>query len=188
MPDLPFSLDLDIVIAARRDTVFRFFTDPARWATWWGAGWRIEPRPGGEILIVYPGGSTAHGAVVEIQPPERIVFTYGYDGPNTPIPPGGSRVTITVSEVAGGSRVQLRHDVATDAVRDEHVAGWRHQMAVFANAVMTEHAAGAAATIDRYLAAWSESDPTARRAALAATCSDDVVYRDRFGFSIGRDD
>jgi len=27
-----------VVIAARRDTVFRFFTDPERFAAWWGAG------------------------------------------------------------------------------------------------------------------------------------------------------
>jgi hypothetical protein len=61
-------------------------------------------------------------------------------------------------------------------------------MGVFGDVVTTEQHAGAEALIDRYLAAWSERDPAARRVALAATCSDDVVYRDRFGFATGRDD
>lgn len=92
MTDLPFSVDREIVICATRATVFRYFTDSERWAAWWGAGSRIDPRPGGEVLIRYPGGASAQGTVVEIAPPERIVFTYGYDRADTPIAPGGSRV------------------------------------------------------------------------------------------------
>ena len=48
---LPHSLDRTIVIRARRETVFRYFTDSLRWAKWWGAGSMIDPefttgRPG----------------------------------------------------------------------------------------------------------------------------------------------
>jgi uncharacterized protein YndB with AHSA1/START domain len=185
---MTFPIDRDIVICATRETVFRYFTDPERWARWWGAGSRIDPRPGGEIFIRYPEGSTAQGTVVEIAPPERIVFTYGYDRPDTPILPGASRVTITVTDAPGGTRVRLQHDVASEAIRDQHVAGWRYQMGVFGNVVMTEHDAGATATIDRYLAAWSERDDAARLAALEAACADAVVYQDRFGFTGGRAD
>jgi uncharacterized protein YndB with AHSA1/START domain len=186
--NLPFSLDREVIICAKRDTVFRYFTDSERWARWWGAGSRIDARPGGEMLIVYPGGTTAQGTVELVEPVERFVFTYGYDRPNTPIPPGGSRVTITLTEVPTGTRVVLRHDVETAAVRDEHVAGWRYQMSVFADVVTRELAANATPTIDRYFALWSERDATARRAALAELCSDGVVYRDKFGYASGRDD
>lgn len=188
MMELPFAVDREIVISATRATVFRFFTDPARWASWWGAGSTIDPRPGGAVLIRYPGDTTASGTVVELAPPERIVFTYGYDRPGAPIAPGASRVTITVTEVPGGTRVQLRHDVATEALREEHRAGWRYQMGVFGNLVTTEQHAGTAALVDRYFAAWSDKDATTRRAALEATCADDIVYRDRFGFSTGHAD
>jgi uncharacterized protein YndB with AHSA1/START domain len=189
MSNLPFSIDRDIVIAASRETVFRYFTDNERWAKWWGSGSRIDPKPGGAMLICYPGGKlTAQGEVVEITAPERIVFTYGYDREDHAIAPGASLVTITVTEVPGGSRVRLRHDVATEAIRAEHVAGWRYQMGVFANVVMNEHDADATTTIDRYLGAWSLTDPAERAAALAASCTDDVLYRDRFGFATGRVD
>jgi uncharacterized protein YndB with AHSA1/START domain len=186
--NLPFSLDREVVICATRATVFRYFTESERWARWWGAGSRIDARSGGEMLIVYPGGNTAQGTVELVEPVDRIVFTYGYDRPGTPIPPGGSRVTITLTEVPGGTRVVLHHDVATEAARDEHVAGWRYQMAVFADVVTRDLFAGQAGTIDSYLALWSEREPGARRTALAALCTPDVVYRDRYGCASGRDD
>ena len=186
--NLPFSLERDVVICATRETVFRYFTESERWARWWGAGSRIDAQPGGELLIVYPGGSTAQGTVELVEPVERIVFTYGYDRPNTPIPPGGSRVTITLTEVRGGTRVVLHHDVATEAIRNEHVAGWRYQMSVFADVVTRELAEPTAAAIDRYFAVWSERDPTARRATLAEIVSKDVVYRDKYGNASGLDD
>ena len=47
---LPYRLDRTIVIRASRETVFAFFTDSDRWASWWGAGSRIEGRPGGRML------------------------------------------------------------------------------------------------------------------------------------------
>ena len=183
--ELPFRVERDIVICATRATVFRYFTDSERFAAWWGAGSRIDPRPGGAMRIVYPGGSTAEGEVLEVVPGERIVFTYGYDRPDTPIAPGASRVTVTLSDGPGGTRVLLRHDVTDAATRDGHIAGWRYQMAVFGHVVASEQHAGADAVIDGYLAAWSETDAAARRAALAAGCTEDVAYRDRYGIASG---
>ena len=186
--NLPFSLDRDVLIAARLDTVFRFFTDSERWARWWGAGSRVDARPGGEALIVYPGGNTASGIVEIVEPVERFVFTYGYDKPGAPIPPGGSRVTITLTEEAGGTRVTLRHDVATEELRAQHLAGWRYQMGVFADVATAELNAAMTAAVDRYFALWSERDAAARRAALAEVCSESIVYRDKFGHTRGQGD
>jgi uncharacterized protein YndB with AHSA1/START domain len=54
---LEHSLERTLTILARRETVFRFFTDSERWARWWGAGSTVDPRPGGPIRILYPGAS-----------------------------------------------------------------------------------------------------------------------------------
>ena len=35
---LAHRLDRTLVIQARRETVFQFFTDTPQWAAWWGAG------------------------------------------------------------------------------------------------------------------------------------------------------
>ena len=37
MPELDQTLDRDLTIRARRETVFRYFTDSERFAKWWGA-------------------------------------------------------------------------------------------------------------------------------------------------------
>jgi len=34
MPELPYRLDRTVVIHAKPEAVFRFFTDSARWASW----------------------------------------------------------------------------------------------------------------------------------------------------------
>jgi uncharacterized protein YndB with AHSA1/START domain len=71
-------LDRTLVIHAPRDIVFRFFTDTPRWASWWGAGSTIDPRPGGRMFIRHPNGAEVTGEVLELQTPEQIVFTFGY--------------------------------------------------------------------------------------------------------------
>ena len=134
MTTLTHRIDRDLLIKAAPAIVFSFFTETPRWAAWWGAGSEIDPRPGGRMKICYPGGREATGEVIEVTPPTRIVFTYGYvDGQM--IPPGGSRVTIDLQPVGAATRLRLTHDVANEQVRDSHVQGWRYQLSLFANIV-----------------------------------------------------
>lgn len=93
MTALDHTLNRTVVIAAPPETVFRFFTDPARWAAWWGAGSTVDPRPGGRVYVRYPNGVEASGEVLEIATPERFVFTFGYAS-GKPMPPGATRVSI----------------------------------------------------------------------------------------------
>ena len=143
-----------VVIAARRDTVFRFFTDPDRFAAWWGAGSTIDARPGGRVYIRYPGDVEVLGDVIEVSPPDRLVFTYGFAS-GKPIPPASSRVTITLSSQGALTRLHLAHEFSDAAVRDEHVQGWRYQLSVFANLVANDLHHDAQAIVDAWFAAWN---------------------------------
>ena len=69
MTTLAHQLDRTIVIGAPPAAVFRYFTDPARWAAWWGAGSTIDARPGGRVLVKYPNAVEASGEVIAITPP-----------------------------------------------------------------------------------------------------------------------
>jgi uncharacterized protein YndB with AHSA1/START domain len=184
---LPFRLDREIVIAAPRDLVFRYFTDNERWARWWGAGSTIEASPGGAVLIRYPNGVEAAGHVVTVDPPHSIAFTYGYSS-GAPIPAGASLVTIRLAEDARGTRVRLSHEFADDAVCSQHVQGWRYQMAVFGNITANEAFAGASDLVDGWLAAWSEPDSARREATLDRVASADISFRDQFSLVAGLDD
>jgi uncharacterized protein YndB with AHSA1/START domain len=187
MNGLDHALERTLVIAARRETVFRYFTDAERFAAWWGKGSTIEPRPGGRVHVRYPNGIVGGGEVREVSPPERIVFTYGYES-GEPIPIGASRVTVTLEATKDGTRLHLRHELPTASSRDQHVQGWRYQLAVFANVVAADEHARADDRVDRFFAVWQEPAASARRAALAAICTEDLVFRDAFSCTAGIDD
>jgi len=190
MRDRDFSIERAIVIGAPRETVFRYFTDSERFAAWWGAGSSIDPRPGGAVRIRYPNAVMASGSVVEIEPPARIVFTYGYEGEGKPIAPGGSTVTVILTSERGGTRVALTHacENVDPAVGAEHVQGWRYQMAVFANIVSREAQAGAADRIDAFFAAWNAPEPDERIRLLAGCATRDVAFRDAHSCTTGTED
>jgi uncharacterized protein YndB with AHSA1/START domain len=188
MTTLGYVLERTIVIGATRSTVFRYFTDSRRFAEWWGQGSSIEGRPGGSLRIRYPNGVTASGQVLEIVTDERVVFTYGYDDPAKPIPPGGSRVTVTLEDRPDGTLLTLRHELPDAATRDEHLQGWRYQLALFANVAAREQHAGLADLVDRYFSLWSEPSAGRREAELRAVAAEDVSFKDPFGCTAGRDD
>ena len=177
---LPHRLERTILIQASPETVFRFFTDSARWASWWGPGSTIDSRPGGHLLIRYPGGIEAIGEVVEILPPHRLVFTYDFAS-GAPIPPGASRVAIHLEAMDSGTRLRLTHEFAEAGVRDHHVQGWRYQLSLFANVVADEAHADAANLVDAWFAVWSEPDEAARESTLGRVASATLRFRDRFG-------
>jgi uncharacterized protein YndB with AHSA1/START domain len=179
MHELPYQLERTIIIKAMPETVFRFFTDSARWAGWWGAGSTIDARPGGKVYIRHPGGVETVGEVLEVSEGKRIVFTYGY-GSGKPIPPGGSQVTIRLEPDEGGTRLYLLHEFAEAGARDEHVQGWRFQLSLFSNVVANEVYADAASSIDSWFRGWAIADDRVREESLAKIAAPGVQFRDRF--------
>ncbi len=187
MPELTHLLERTIVIQAARSVVFRYFTDSAHWAAWWGAGSTIDARAGGRVLIRYPNGVQVLGEVTEIAEPERIAFTYGYES-GQPIPPGSSQVTIRLEAVKDGTRLHLTHAFAEAEVRDQHIAGWRFQLSVFANRVANDVHAGAAGLVDAWFASWVIGDGAERLRSLDAVAAPGIRFRDRYACIDGHAD
>ncbi len=180
-------LERRVIIRAPRETVFAFFLESERFARWWGEGSEIDPRPGGRVLICYPGGTRAGGEVLEIDAPNSIKFSFGYES-GEPIGAGASQVSISLSDHHGGTLVQLEHCFDDSAARDAHVAGWRYQLSVFANVVTAELASGFQEKVDAWFAAWAERDSTRRARQLAVCCSDEFSFRDAYGCILGIED
>lgn len=187
MDALPYRLERKINIRAQPETIFRYFTDSTRWASWWGAGSTIDARPGGAVRVLHPGGIEALGEVLEVESPRQIRFTYGYAN-GQPIPAGASRVTLRLEPHEGGTRLHLLHEFADPAACEAHVQGWRYQLSVFANVVADEVHSGAGRIIDGWFAAWSAEDETARAAALREVAGDEVRFRDRYSMVEGHAD
>jgi uncharacterized protein YndB with AHSA1/START domain len=188
MNPLAHTLERTLTLSARRETVFTYLSASIRFATWWGAGSSIDPRPGGAVRIRHPNGVTASGEVLEIDPPRRMVFTYGYDDPAKGLVPGGSRVTLTLDEVSAGTILQLRHDLPDAASRDAHVPGWRFQLSLFANVATREAHADAGVTIHHFFTAWNTPDRQARQTLLATAATPGVTFLDAYAAVTGLDD
>jgi hypothetical protein len=116
-----------------------------------------------------------------------VVFTFGYES-GRPVPIGASRVSITLEETVPGTVLRLRHELPTSEARDQHVQGWRYQLAVFATVVAKEAHAGVAALADRFFALWGEADVEKQRAEIAAISVDHLVFRDPYSCVEGPDD
>ena len=184
---LPYQLDRTVTIRAPRETVFQFLTDTPRWAAWWGAGSTIDARPGGHMYIRHPDGTEVSGDVLEIDPPNRIVFSFGFVK-GTPIPVGGSKVTIRLDANRAGTLLSLTHEFGDEVARDEHVQGWRYQLALFGNLVADDSNTGAGAAVDGWFAAWSEPDAARREAMLDRLATEEVRFKDRFSLIDGLSD
>jgi len=117
-------VEVSLHIAAQPETVFPYFTDPDRYALWMGSDATIEPEPGGSYSIRMRDGIEAAGEFIEVDPPRRVVFTWGWTHDRA-VPPGSTRVVVTLQREHGGTRVVLRHhDLPDDGQRDHHRRGW----------------------------------------------------------------
>lgn len=119
-------VDMSIRIEAEPAAVFEFFTDPEKMVRWKGSKALLDPRPGGEYRVDVNDLQIAVGEYVEVVPPERVVFTWGWEG-NDGIPPGSTRVEITLTADGDGTVVRLVHtDLPTEEAAAQHGQGWTH--------------------------------------------------------------
>ncbi len=184
---LPHHLARSLVIRATPEIVFSFFTSDESWASWWGPGSTISSQPGGPLTIRYPNGTEVIGQVLEVSPPHRLVFTYGYAS-GQPVAQGASRVSIELAPHPEGTLLSLRHYFSDASVRDQHIPGWRFQLSLFANTVANAAFSHAADTVDRWFAVWAIADDAARLAAFASLACPHVRFRDRYSSLEGVDE
>jgi uncharacterized protein YndB with AHSA1/START domain len=69
-------------------------------------------------------GVEAAGEFVEVDPPRRLVFTWGWTHDDA-VAPGSTRVVVTLEAENGGTRVVLRHHGLPDEPQlTHHREGW----------------------------------------------------------------
>jgi uncharacterized protein YndB with AHSA1/START domain len=116
-------------IKASPATVFSFFTDRDRWLSWQGITAEIDPRPGGVFRMNVRGDGWASGRFVAVEPPHRIVFTWGWEGDDSPVPPGSSTVEIILeADGEDGTQLTLVHRGLPLPALDIHRDGWNHYL------------------------------------------------------------
>ncbi len=134
----------EIVIDASPATIFGFLTVPEKHVEWNGTSAELDPRPGGVYRVLAGGLHQAAGEYVEVAPNERVVFTFGWDQPDHPIPAGSTRVEIQLIPEGDKTRVRLTHVGLPDDAVSDHTAGWDHYLGRLASV-----AAGGTVDADR---------------------------------------
>jgi uncharacterized protein YndB with AHSA1/START domain len=119
-------LEVEARVQASPETVFSYFTDPDKYRRWMGAQAELDPRPGGIYRVNVDGRNFVRGHFVEIEPPSRLVITWGWED-DPAIPPGSTTVEIRLIEDGDGTIVRIRHSgLPNEPARKQHEEGWRH--------------------------------------------------------------
>jgi uncharacterized protein YndB with AHSA1/START domain len=125
-------LKLSRFIAAKREKVFQAWTRPALMQQWFCpvdmsvARAEADPRVGGHYRVEMKKQSgelhTTYGVYREIIPGEKLVFTWGWEGPDR----HETQVTIELRDKDNGTELVLIHErFADQESADHHAKGWR---------------------------------------------------------------
>ena len=120
--------------ASPRERVFRAWTEPEALKRWWcPPGWtpaeiEVDLRVGGAYRIGMrriDGGTPVYvrGRFLEVRAPEKLVYTWRWDGAFEDLPE--TLITVEFLNVAGATEVVLQHEGFPDlTLRQQHRSGW----------------------------------------------------------------
>ncbi len=121
-------IEVETRVKARPDAVFPYFTDPTLYRRWMGDEADLEARAGGTYRVRIAGRPAIEGTYLVVEPPHRLVFTWGWVG-SEDVPPGSSIVEVTFVPEGEATVIRLVHrGLPSDVARAEHTDGWRHYL------------------------------------------------------------
>ena len=120
-----FTTEVDL--PASPEEVFRHLTDPAAMIRWMGQHATLKPVPGGAFEVDI-NGVPVRGQYLEIDPPRRVLVSWGVAG-NASMPPGATEVEFTLTAIPAGTRLRLVHRGLSAGQEGIHASGWQHFLA-----------------------------------------------------------
>ncbi|MCA9835120.1 MAG: SRPBCC domain-containing protein [Thermomicrobiales bacterium] len=118
--------DTSIEIDAAPADVFTYLTTNAGMTAWMGTQASLDPRPGGRFEVDI-AGYAIRGQYLEVDPPHRIVVSWGMIE-NPLLPPGSSTVEFRLTPIGERTRVDLIHADLPETELPGHADGWAHFM------------------------------------------------------------
>lgn len=119
-------------IDATPGEVFPYLTDATLIVQWMGDWANLDPTVGGRFVVDI-NGVPIRGHYLTVDPPNRVVFTWGTPGHDR-MPPDSTTVEITLHEDGGGTLVELVHRQLPDQDLPQHGIGWGHFLERLASA------------------------------------------------------
>ena len=116
-----------IDIQATPEVVFAHLVTAEGMLAWMGQHADLRPIPGGGFAVDI-NGSAIRGRYLEVDPPHRVVVSWGVAGSDDH-PPGSSRVEFTLTTLGEGTRLDVVHTGLPEARVSQHAEGWAHFLA-----------------------------------------------------------
>jgi uncharacterized protein YndB with AHSA1/START domain len=117
-----------LTIDASPETVWEFLVDPEKLMRWKGINADLDPQPGGIFRCEVVPGKVARGEFVELDKPNRVVYTWGWDG-SADVPPGSSTIVIDLASDGDGTSLRFVHkDLPSAEAVASHAQGWDHYL------------------------------------------------------------
>ncbi len=120
-------LAYELELEASPTAVWRCWTEPDQIVRWMGDVATLEPWPGGTFRVQYASGDVVAGEFIDVEQPQFLAFTWGWDESGALTPPGSTRVEVMLEGLADDTRTRLRmrHTDQPAEALDNHDAGWR---------------------------------------------------------------
>ncbi len=125
----------EIMIDATPETIWPFLTEPDKHVEWEGTVAELDPRPGGIYRVLVQGKHQSAGEYIEVVPMQKVVFTFGWEQQDHPIPPGSTTVEISLYPEGDKTRVRLVHRGLPEDAANDHGVGWAHYLQRLATSV-----------------------------------------------------
>ena len=120
------TVEIEQRIEASPEIVFSFLVEPERYRRWMGVDAELDAHPGGSFMVRVNEMAVARGHYVAVEPPRRLVMTWGWEG-NEALPPGSTTVEFTLEPDGDGTILRLRHSgLPNEDERTQHAHGWGH--------------------------------------------------------------
>jgi uncharacterized protein YndB with AHSA1/START domain len=119
----------EVFIQASPETIWQFLVDPTKAVRWMGVAANLDPRTGGLYRVEVLPGDVVLGEFVELDPPRRLVQTWGWESPSGSVPAGST--TVAFDLVPRGARTLLRvthSGLSRASAADRHGRGWDHYL------------------------------------------------------------
>jgi uncharacterized protein YndB with AHSA1/START domain len=121
------TVERELAIDASPETVWEFLVDPEKATRWMGMSATLDPRPGGVYRVEIIPGNTAVGEFIEVDPPRRLVQTWGWDpGGQGDLEPGTTRIEFELIAKGDATILRFRHELPTGKSAESHAHGWDH--------------------------------------------------------------
>jgi uncharacterized protein YndB with AHSA1/START domain len=124
------AVEREVAIAASPETVWEFLVDPEKAVRWMGELAEFDPRPGGRYRVQVLSGNVARGEFVVLDPPHRLVWTWGWE-PGSPSTVAVGTTTIEIDLVPDGDGTLLRfahRGLPSADAAQSHAHGWDHYL------------------------------------------------------------